>query len=99
MDKFSQARPKPSEGYKPDPEEFAAWCESRVTRWVATAWKTMADAEQQYWIENSWGSGEADPIKLAAARASARAYLSMLEANWSDYDGIISRHSQGAATP
>jgi len=58
----------------------------------------MAEAEKRAWLDASWSEGLANPQTLAAARASATAYLSMLEATWSDYNGFIAGNSPGAGS-
>jgi hypothetical protein len=86
-------RPKPYGDHQryaaPTREEFEAWCESAVTRWVATAWAATADQERDLAMTALWATGEMDPIKLAASRASAKAYLTLLHCTYEDYDGAL----------
>jgi len=76
----------------PSEEDFAAWCEHTVTRWVATAWANAADKLRTEYMVTAWSSGDPAPELLAASRAEAKAYLSLLHANRSDYDAINQDH-------
>jgi hypothetical protein len=83
---------------KPDPkaliphsDDWAAWIEHPVTRFVATAWANAADAQRDVWIALSWGSGNPDPEKLLEYRTRADAYMAFLETPLEDYVRLVQK--------
>lgn len=70
--------PKPLDRV-PDAEDFAAWTEHEVTRFVAHAFLIAAKAQRDEWAAISWGSGVADEAQLTILRARADAYMAFLE--------------------
>lgn len=84
------AKPKPDlTSAPPHPEDFAAWCEHPVTRFVAAAWAHAAQAQCEAWMRESWGTGNADPLALLELRTRADAYTAFMEAGLEQYVAII----------
>jgi hypothetical protein len=80
------AKPQPeTRPIVPTEEEFAAWAEQPVTRFVAQAFALGAEIQRQAWLAASWANGEADPLKLMELRTRADAYRAFLETTWADY--------------
>jgi len=78
--------PKPDpKALIPHPEDFAAWCEHPVTRFVASVWAKAALKQRDAWTEMSWESGQVDPIALTELRTRADAYRAFLETGLDDY--------------
>ena len=78
-------RPKPDTRIVPSPDEFDAWCEHPVTRFVAAGYLAAAEAQRDAWATMSWSSGHADPVALNELRTRADAYLAFLEAGLDRY--------------
>lgn len=84
------ALPRPDYGANsPDPEDFAAWCEHPVTRFVAAAMARAAERQRDEWTRQSWGQGACDPIELNTLRTRADAYMAFLETGLREYVGLI----------
>ena len=66
-------------------EEFLAWRDHPVTQYVLEAYKRMAGEQKQQWCDVSWEGGQCDSYELCALRTRADAYLSMSEADLSDF--------------
>lgn len=64
---------------KPTPEEFERWRESSMTELFMSALKIAAAQMKDRWVLESWGSGNADPMKLHALRERAGAYIDATE--------------------
>ncbi len=78
--------PKPDpRALVPHPDDFDAWCEHPVTRFVATAMERRALRTRDAWIAASWGGGVCDPNYLIELRGRADALMTLLEAELSDY--------------
>ncbi|MDB5584305.1 MAG: hypothetical protein JWR80_9481 [Bradyrhizobium sp.] len=60
-------------------EEFQAWAENPVTKWVFKAVKRASELQKDAWDKASWDEGEADPLLLTELRARADAYLAIVE--------------------
>lgn len=75
----------------PHPEDFDAWCENPITRFVATAWANAADAQKDVWLALSWGGGNPDPEKLIEYRTRADAYMAFLETPLEAYARLIEK--------
>lgn len=73
----------------PSEDEFAAWREHPVTRWVEKAYEKMAEEQKAAWVEQSWEGGHTDSFELCALRTRADAYKSMSEASLSDFAAAI----------
>jgi hypothetical protein len=73
----------------PSEEEFTAWRDDRVTKWVMSACQKAAEENKQAWLEKSWGSGVADQMELTVCRVRADAYSALHETN---YTGWLATH-------
>lgn len=73
----------------PHPEDWAAWCEHPVTRFVATAHKLCAELQRDEWTRVSWTGGHADPLALTELRTRADAYMAFLETTLETYAKLI----------
>jgi hypothetical protein len=69
----------------PAREEFAAWRDEPVTRFVFAALRSAAGAQHDAWADTSWEGGLADQNLLNELRVRADAYKSLEEA---DYEGF-----------
>lgn len=78
-------RTPPAKSWTPSVEEFAAWREDPVTRWILAACGIAADDCKRNWIERSWQSGQADQDALTELRVRADAYQGLIEADHSDW--------------
>ncbi len=65
-------------------EDFDAWRDSNMTRWVMKAFRQIAEENKAAWIAASWDSGDADEISLREMRARADAYMAMAEMTFED---------------
>ncbi len=82
--------PKPDHNQAhPHPEDFAAWCEHPVTRFVARAFEAAAIKQRETWVDNSWTGGEAEPELLLELRTRADAYMAFMETGRDEYVAII----------
>lgn len=93
---MDKPKPEPGPVPKPDfsanaphPEDFAAWCEHPVTRFVAAAFLSAAKKQQEAWIAGSWLTGEAPPMLLNELRTRADAYNAFLETGLSRYVELL----------
>lgn len=72
--------PKPDpRALTPHPDDWAAWCEHPVTRFVATSYANAAAAQRDAWMSTSWGGGQCDPVALIKYRERGDAYMAFLE--------------------
>lgn len=72
-------------------EEFAAWHDDPVTRWVIAACRKAAEENKEAWVEASWGGGNADPLLLNELRTRADAYQALSETT---YFGWVRTHGE-----
>lgn len=79
------APPKPDARIEPTQDEFSAWADHPVTRYVAAAWEAAALAQREAWTDSSWNSGTADPLMLTELRTRADAYSAFLETGLERY--------------
>lgn len=70
-------------------EEFLAWRDHPVTQYVMEAYKRMAEAQKNAWMECSWDAGHCDSFELAELRTRADAYKSMSECNLADFTSAV----------
>lgn len=82
---------KPDTRHTPSEDEFTAWTEHPITRYVAAAWLTAANAQREAWTGSSWATGEADPMALKELRTRADAYMAFLETGLKDYANILAQ--------
>lgn len=73
-------------------EEFLAWRDDPVTRWVVAGCRNAADKNKQAWMEASWHGGSADPLALATLRTRADAYMALAETPYSEW---LKAHGEG----
>lgn len=74
----------------PTSEDFDAWRDNPVTRWVMAALKTAADENKELWMLQSWEQRKLDPLELSDLRVRADAYMAMAETpyeGWVDFNG------------
>jgi hypothetical protein len=82
--------PKPdTRAQVPHPEDWDAWCQHPVTRFVATAMQAGAELQRQAWIAASWGQGASDQDALNTYRTRADAYMAFLETDLESYAKLI----------
>lgn len=82
--------PKPDpRAQAPHPEEWDAWCQHPITRFVATAMQAAAALQRDAWFARSWGNGECDPLTLAELRTRADAYMAFLETGLEQHAAIL----------
>ena len=86
---FSHNRPSPSNGYLPTPEEFAAWTEHPVSRFVAAAYKAGAKAQRDEWARISWSDAPLSEVTRAVCMTRADAYMAFLETGLEGYVGML----------
>lgn len=106
LDKTPKSPPPPNPTPKPnyaasvpDREDFAAWCEHPVTRFVAEAMEAGAKAQEAEWMRLTWVDGAQDrngvPVDtsrlLLELRTRSDAYRAFLETSWSDYVNFVQR--------
>jgi hypothetical protein len=78
-------KPKPrlaSVRHAPDRESFAAWRDQPVTQFVFAAMHHARLAQEEMWMQASWGTGKADQNALTELRARADAYAAIEEATY-----------------
>lgn len=59
----------------PTAEEFSAWRDEPVTRFVMAALERNAEECREEWLRQSWETGQADPTILTGLRERADALL------------------------
>lgn len=86
---FTGARPLPRADHVPQPEEFAAWCEHPVTRYVAAAHAAAAELQRHQWLKMSWSAEPLNEVARAELRARADAYRAFYETDLQHYMKIM----------
>jgi hypothetical protein len=86
--------PKPDGRLVPSQDEFAAWCEHPVTRFVAQGWLEAAMRQRAAWSEHTWMSpigpqAEDLQLLLVELRTRADAYMAFLESSLDDYVKLV----------
>lgn len=69
----------------PSEEEFKAWKDHPTTQWVLGAYRIMAEAQKQHWVDLTWEGGNCDSFELCTLRTRADAYMSMHQCDLSDF--------------
>jgi hypothetical protein len=69
----------------PSREEFDAWLDHPVTRFVLGALERQAQAQEAEWRHWSWEVGTADQRQLDELRTRADAYRSMAETSYEGF--------------
>lgn len=73
----------------PHPEDWDAWCQHPITRFVASAMQRSAELQREAWSAASWGQGSCDPLLLNTYRTRADAYMAFLETGLESYAKLI----------
>lgn len=60
-------------------EDYLAWRDHPVTRWVFGAMAHVAEAQREHWGETSWESGSSSPELLLELRTRADAYRAIID--------------------
>lgn len=81
--------------WRPSKEEWEAWSEAPLTRWVLAALASFADQQKAQWDLMSWEQGRSDPLVLCELRTRADAYRAIGEAS---YERLCELHGQNPAT-
>lgn len=90
MARYQAGKPKPDpKPLVPHPEDFAAWCEHPVTKFVAAAFVAGAAKQRDAWMSTSWSGGKADAEKLIEFRTRADAYSAFMETGLDRYALLI----------
>lgn len=87
----SQALPSPAPDYRPTGDEWAAWCQHPVTRFVAAGHQTAADAQRDEWDRMSWSLIPLNEVLRATLMARADAYSAFNETSLEGYVKIMER--------
>lgn len=66
----------------PHREDFAAWLNDPVTRWVLQGFSAAAETQKAAWAETSWSSGMASQGALSELRTRADAYLAIADVQY-----------------
>lgn len=69
----------------PTPDEFEAWRDSPVTRWVFAACRLAAEDNKTAWVEKAWAAGTYDRDGLLECRTRADAYLALCDTSYADW--------------
>jgi hypothetical protein len=87
-----QALPKPDARVTPTADEFSAWCQHPVTRYVAAAWEVAARQQREEWARVSWRPGLLSPLerdqlehRRVELTTAADAYSAFLETGLERY--------------
>lgn len=82
--------PKPDpRAQVPHPEDWDAWTQHPITRFVATAFYAAAEHQREAWFDLSWTGGNADADELTRLRTRADAYMAFLETTLGEYAKLI----------
>ena len=65
-------------------EEYEAWRDNGVTKWVLAAFRIAAEDAKTLWITRSWDAGVADEASLIELRARAQTYNDMALMSFED---------------
>ncbi len=69
----------------PSEEEFEAWRDHPVTRWVIGAFDIVAEEQKAAWLENTWACGTCDSFDLLQLKTRADTYQAMKDSDYSDF--------------
>lgn len=85
--------PKPDTRITPTADEFDAWCEHPVSRWVAAAYAAAADAQAAQWAGyfTSAPGKDAPPLESLRTELFTRmdAYRAFLQTTHKDYAKLL----------
>ena len=71
-------------------EEFLAWQEHPVSRWVFRALEAASEAQKSGWMQASWDQQEPNPVLLAELRSRSDALRGLFETEydrWCELNG------------
>lgn len=69
----------------PSEEEFEAWRDNPITRWVLEACKIASEAAKQSFVDSAWERGIVDEKALTELRTRADCYEGLAEASLEDW--------------
>lgn len=75
----------------PSAEEYQAWRDHPITRWIMEACRKAAEDNRRNWATAAWESGEANQAHLTENRVRADAYMALAE---TAYEGWVETHDQ-----
>ncbi len=77
----------------PSEEEFEAWRDDPVTRWIFAACRKAAEENERNWTMGAWATGQCDQLALTEYRARADAYLALQD---TEYGGWLATMTEEA---
>ena len=63
-------------------DDFAAWRDHPVTKWVFDSLTIVAEAQREHRMEVSWGTGTAPPEMLLELRTRQDAYRAIIDVEY-----------------
>jgi len=76
----------------PTLEDFQAWQDNPVTKWVFQALRSVASMQEAAWHRQSWEQGLSNPAHLQELRTRADAYVAVTETS---YDRLLQLNGGG----
>ena len=76
----------------PDAEEFAAWRDQPVTRWVMECLRLKAIEQLEGWTMASWRNGNCDPLLRMELATRADTFSSLNESGYEDFRSTFEGH-------
>lgn len=70
-------------------EDYIAWRENPVTRWVMAACEASAELCKRQWQEASWETGVANQAALNELRAKHKTWRGIIDASFDDIQARI----------
>lgn len=67
-------------------DDFLAWREHPVTKWVFNAVEIFAEEQKAEWLRASWGTATVDEKVLLVLHTRADAYRSLIESSFADWE-------------
>lgn len=71
----------------PSYEDFADWCDSPVTRFVARKFLTLSDYWKAVWFDNAWDSRKT-PEELLEYKLLSETYLHFIQSTLDHYKSV-----------
>lgn len=69
----------------PTEEEFEAWQDHPITRWVFDGCRIASEAAKATFIESAWETGKVDEKTLTELRTRADCYQGLADASLNDW--------------
>jgi hypothetical protein len=66
-------------------DDFLAWQDHPVSRWVFAAVERAAEAQKAEWERQSWEAGDVSPLVLMELRTRADAYRALFETTFDQW--------------